>query len=447
MKISISGARGIYNEDLTLNQVHYLAKSFSCYIQRVKKRQIQCLIACDPRPSSDFIKKIVKSTIINFGIKVYDIGMAPTPLVFRESKKYDCGIIITASHNPLNWNGLKFIVNGRGIFENELNEILHEYDHHRNKNENFAISKSVHTSTNYIDEIAELISTMEISENKKKIGLDLCGGATTKYAAELFKKFHQRPLIINGSMGISTHGPDPTSDDLIELRSLVKSNNLNFGFAFDFDGDRVVVIDKNGKKLTPDTTLLLCAANSMINFKAKKFVASVDTSISIKKFIEDNNGEYEYAKVGESNVLRKALEINADACGEGSSAGFILPSFNTCRDGFLASIIITLMNDKIIKDCLDLSSHYSQIRYKISINPQRQDLLMKKLENEFKNMSSEIDTLDGIKIIIDENSWILIRKSNTEYALRISVESLYDMTDFLAKQCLNKINEIQDQIA
>lgn len=445
MKISISGARGIYNEDLTLNQIHNLSRSFSCYIRKVKKRQIQCLVACDPRPSSYHIKKIATSTLINFGINVYDIGIAPTPIVFKESKKYDCAIIITASHNPLNWNGLKFILDGRGIFEEELNEILNE-DHNKNKNENFVIGKSNQISTDYIDEIKELVSkAMEIS--KKKIGLDLCGGATCKYADELFKKFQQKPFIINGNIGVSSHGPDPTSDDLIELGSLVKSNKLDFGFGFDFDGDRVVVIDKNGKKLTPDNTLLLCVANSIINFGAKKIVASVDTSISIKKFVDNNNREYEYSKVGESNVLRKALEVDADVCGEGSSAGFILPSFNTCRDGFLASIMISLMDSKIIKDCLDLSSNYSQIRSKIPINPKVQDTLMYELEKEFRKASSEIVTLDGIKIIIDENSWVLVRKSNTEYALRISVESLFDKTQFLAKQYLNKIHEIHDQIA
>ena len=105
------------------------------------------------------------------------------------------------------------------------------------------------------------------------------------------------------------------------------------------------------------------------------------------------------------------------------------------------------MDSKIIKDCLDLSSNYSQIRSKIPINPKVQDTLMYELEKEFKKASSEIVTLDGIKIVIDENSWVLVRKSNTEYALRISVESLFDKTQFLAKQYLNKIHEIHDQIA
>ncbi|NOJ29852.1 MAG: phosphomannomutase [Nitrososphaeraceae archaeon] len=448
MKISVSGARGIYNEDFTLSQVHNLTKLFSDYLRQIKKKNIRCLSACDTRPSSDFIKRVVTSTLINFDIEVYDLGIAPTPIAFRESKKYDCGIIITASHNPLNWNGLKFILDGRGIFENELIEMLHGYNHnHIDNNEHSNIAKSYQILPNYIYEISQLISTMDqVSENKKKIGLDLCGGAACNYAEELFKKFHQKSYSINGNIGISSHGPDPTSDDLIELRSLVKLNNMDFGFAFDFDGDRVVVIDRNGKKLTPDNTLLLCIASSIINFKAKKFVTSIDTSISVQKFIEDNNGIYEYSKVGESNVLRKAQEIDADACGEGSSAGFILPSFNACRDGFLASIIISLMNDRIIKDCLDLSSNYSQIRSKIPINMEVQNILMEKLENEFKKISSEIVKLDGIKIILDENSWILIRKSNTEYSLRISVESLHGRTESLAKQYLNKINEIHDQI-
>ncbi len=124
MKISISGARGIYGKDLNLHEIYRLSCLFGSYLKKSKNKKIKCLLASDTRASGDIIKKIVKSSLIEMNIDVYDLSIAPTPIVFRESKKFDGSIIITASHNPFDWNGLKFIIDGRGIFEKELGEVL-----------------------------------------------------------------------------------------------------------------------------------------------------------------------------------------------------------------------------------------------------------------------------------------------------------------------------------
>ena len=122
MKISISGIRGVYgNDDLSLYEVIKFSRLFA---QSLIKANGKCILARDTRPSSPVISKIVTASLMQERVEVYDLNITPTPMVFRESRKYQAGCIVTASHNPLDWNGLKFVLEGRGIFENELEEML-----------------------------------------------------------------------------------------------------------------------------------------------------------------------------------------------------------------------------------------------------------------------------------------------------------------------------------
>jgi phosphomannomutase len=220
---------------------------------------------------------------------------------------------------------------------------------------------------------------------------------------------------------------------------------LDFGFAFDLDGDRLVVINNKGQKLSGDSTLLLCIA-SAISMGMKKFVSSIDSSISIKKYIDQNGCSMRYSKVGEANVVKMMLDTNADAGGEGSSAGFIMSRFNMCRDGFLASAIISSLNKRIVDECFDLSSRYLQIRSVLSIDSSLHVKVIERLRDILKGEVSEISNLDGVKAILDDDSWILVRPSNTEDILRISVESDREKAQPLFKHISEKVQSIYEQV-
>jgi phosphomannomutase len=442
MKISISGARGIYGKDLSLYEIYRLSSLFGSYLINSKNKKIKCLVSCDTRSSGDIIKKIVKSSLFERNIDVYDLEIAPTPIIFRESKKFDGSIIVTASHNPVDWNGLKFLINGRGIFEKELDELMSSqlissisYGSFRN-----------FLSTDYEHDILELIQkSKELNlSNNKRICIDAGGGAACGYANSILKKIGHIVYDVSGNKGIFSRGPDPTVDNLAELKSIVKSCNLDYGFSFDLDGDRLVVVNSNSKKLSSDITLLLCIANMIYNFQSKEFVTSIDTSVSIHNFIRNHGGRLTYSKVGEANVVQKMIEKNADGGGEGSSAGFIMPNFNMCRDAILASVLISTINEKILKDCNEISYNYSQIRTKIQINSKLQKIILDKLYDEFKKDSSDINLLDGIKITLDENSWILFRISNTEHVLRISIESTRNKINSIYKSVNERIMKLHD---
>jgi phosphomannomutase len=244
---------------------------------------------------------------------------------------------------------------------------------------------------------------------------------------------------------VSSRGPDPTADELADLRALVTANKLDRGFALDLDADRVVVVSSKGEKLNPDATLLLCVARA-VELGMKKFVTSIDTSVAIEKYVRDHKGKIAYSKVGEANVVSKMLETKAEAGGEGSSAGFIMPGFNMCRDGLLAAATISTLDRKAIDACLKFASQFVQIRSKIAADSSLHSKVIEKLPAIFRKESSSIMTEDGVKAIIDEDSWVLVRPSNTEHAIRVSVESKADKAQSLYKKASEKVQAAYDQV-
>ncbi|HLL61099.1 MAG TPA: hypothetical protein VK338_05250, partial [Candidatus Nitrosocosmicus sp.] len=334
MKVSISGIRGIFGEDLSLQEISRFSRLFSSYIHD-NFDQLSCVIARDSRHSGKIISDSVIGCLLEQGIDVYDLGIAPTPVLFRESRKYSGSIMITASHNPMEWNGLKLLVNGRGLFEDELNLLLKNTIHGYSGTGEY---HKIHST--YLADITHYVPISNDVKSDFKVGFDFGGGAACNYVNRLFQLYKIKYLSINDQFGFSSRGPDPTSNNLDELRELVKLNKLNLGFAFDMDGDRLVIVNNKAERLSPDLTLLLCVSGAIYN-KTKKFVISLDSSISIEKYIKEHGGEVFYSKVGESNVIKKISEVDGETGGEGSSGGFIMPNFTSCRDGLLASIIVS----------------------------------------------------------------------------------------------------------
>lgn len=427
MKVSISGVRGIYGQDLTLNEVSRFSSLFAGIAGQ------RCIVARDTRPSSRIISQVVSASFMSSGTDVYNLGVAPTPAAFREARKYGAGVMVTASHNPLEWNGLKFIVQGRGLFEDELAKML------ASKPTSTGFGAERDADTTYVDDVAALIGSGDA-----KVAVDCGGGASCGYAEQLFKKLGMKSVSINGVPGISSRGPDPTADELADLRALVKSNDLDFGFALDPDGDRLVVV-KDGQKLSPDSTMLLCVARAA-EMGVGNFVSSIDSSVAIDKYVQERGGKIEHSKVGEANVVKKMLETGAEAGGEGSSAGFIMPQFNMCRDGLLAACTIATLDKKTMADCLAFASQFSQIRSKVPADSSLHAKVIEKLPEMLKPESAQLILGDGVKAIIDDDSWALVRPSNTEHAIRVSVESRAGKVESLFKKMSEKVQRAYDQV-
>lgn len=431
MKKTISGIRGIFGEDLNLKDVLEFCNNFSSLIKSKK-----CVIGKDTRPSGSMVKNAASAALMKNGINVFNLETVPTPVVFREARNYGAGLVISSSHNPLEWNGMKFIIDGRGINERELPQIIQHQDIVKTK-----IGIETEITTSYIEDAKKIIGNLE---TRPKIIVDIGGGAAKGFAPELLREIGCDVKVINENISECSRGPDPTSDNLSEL--ITATNKKDIGFAFDLDGDRLVVV-KDGKKQTPDVTLGLGVAKSL-ELGYKKFVLSIDTSISVEKFIKEKGGTVQRSKVGEANVIDLMLENDAQAGGEGSSGGFILPEFNYCRDGILSSgLIASMLGGSKFNEILNYMKSYEQIRDKIKIDSEFHDKTMEEIKSKFSKDYSEITTLDGIKGIIDEDSWVLIRKSNTEDIIRVSAESNNEeKCKNIVKDTIKMVNQSYEKI-
>jgi len=431
VKKTISGIRGIFGDDFNLKDALYFCNNFSSLIESKK-----CVIGKDTRPSGSMIKETASAALMKNGINVFDLGTVPTPVVFRESRKYGAGLIITSSHNPLEWNGMKFIVDGRGINEVELPRILEKQEILKTK---LGVEEQITSS--YLEDAKKIIGHIE---NQPKIVIDIGGGAAKEFAPNLLRELGCKIDVINENLNNCTRGPDPTADSLSDL--IASTSEKGIGFAFDLDGDRLVVVRK-GKKQTPDVTLGLGVAKSL-ELGYKKFVLSIDSSISIEKFIKERGGNVKRSKVGEANVIDLMLETNAQAGGEGSSGGFILPEFNYCREGILTSgLIASMLGNSEFDEVLDFMERYTQIREKIKVDSLFHDKVIEEVSKRFAKEYSDVITQDGIKGIIDEDSWVLIRKSNTEDIIRVSAESNnVDRCKEIVKNTLESVRQCYEHV-
>ena len=394
----------MYGKDFVPEDVIKFCNGFSKLIRSGK-----CVIGRDTRTTGEMIEKLVTATMLERGIDVYNLGIIPTPVVFRKAKEVGAGIIITSSHNPLEWNGLKFIIDGRGITQEELEIVKNERNSDRTN-----IGKEIIVESNYIHDAVNIIGKLKKTQH---VTIDIGGGSSKKIAPKLLQAIGCQVETINDELSNCSRGPDPTSDKLTELISKTK----NVGFAFDLDSDRVITV-MNGKKKSSDITLGLGVVKA-IKLGIKKFVLSIDSSLAVEKYIINHGGKVWRSKVGEANVIQTMIKNNAEAGGEGSSGGFILKEFNMCRDGLLTSgLIASMIDDESIQKDIEFFESFSQTRNKIPIESILHDKviteMVKKVRTEY-----EIDQLDGIKININDNTWSLIRKSNTEDIIRVSTES------------------------
>ncbi len=404
LKVSVSGVRGRFPEDLTLEHVMTFTRAFSSMISN------RCALAMDTRGSSRVIASVVSAVLREHGIDVYNLGVAPTPVLVRESHlpSVGAGIMITASHNPLEWNGLKFALNGRAVPADLL---------HKSKSVSISsigiehIGREHRSAPSYIDDLFRSLALDSYSAGVA-VAIDTAHGSTRSYILEILARLGFKPLLMDRV------GVDPTNSDLTHLSSAVNNGQCRLGIALDMDGDRAVVL--TGPRYKPDDTLLICLARVVEEIGCKSIAVSIDTSNAVRDLAEAMNCTLYYSRVGEANVVDAMLKNGCEAGGEGSSAGFIMAGFNLCRDGLLASTITLSMLDRL-DEILEYSKRYSIRRGKVDAKGISHDKLIDTLLE--RHDFSESITLDGIKLVMDESTWVLVRASNTEDVVRLSVES------------------------
>ena len=418
-----NGVRGVFSEDFSLEFVNDLVMSFATYFKKGK-----ILVGYDGRHSSPIVAKIVSSALNYSGLDCYMAGLVPTPCLEYATKKlgYDGGLMITASHNPPQYNGIKTVASdGVEISREDERKIERIFDE-KNwiKADSFGkMFDESNTISTYIDGILDNIDKQSIEKMKFKVCLDLGNGAQSVTANKLCEELGCEVFSINATIDgdFPGRGSEPTPQNLDDLSKLVVDTNSDFGIAFDGDGDRSIFCDENGKILTGDSSALLLCDYLLQQYPNSQVVTCLNSGNVIEKIVEKSNSRVVRTKVGSVEVSRRM--VNDDALvGYEENGGFMFGKHNCVRDG---AMTLALMLDLLYKSKSSLSENIVNLppsfttKTKIECSLEQSKIIISELLKEFPNS----DTSDGIKINVDENNWVMIRPSGTESIIRIYGES------------------------
>ena len=415
---SASGLRGIAKDHFTPELID---KYISAFIttQNIKS----CVIGRDGRPSGKQISQCVIDSFHKNGINVENCGLATTPTmqVMTEKEHYDGGIVITASHNPSEYNGLKFLQSdGTFLSPEQCEELFKAVDQNVSivQPDSLGVVSDYSTANEeHIEKVlaAMCIDTDNIRKNKFKVVIDCVNGAGSFILPMLCEKLGCEVITINcNGNGDFTRTPEPLAENLNELEKKVKNVGADVGFATDPDGDRLSIVSNKGNAIGEEYTLVLAVKN-YLNYQ-KSIVA---TNLSTSMMLESIANETIRTKIGEAHVVQKMNELNIPIGGEGNG-GVILKEVHLGRDSLVAiSMILSLLSSsgKSISDEISNIPQYLMIKDKILIDDK---IDFDSLETIFD--CNEINKIDGIKFIWP-NKWIHIRKSNTEPIIRIFAEA------------------------
>ena len=415
---SASGLRGKAEDHFTPELID---KYISAFIttQNIKS----CVIGRDGRPSGKQISQWVIDSFHKNGINIENCGLATTPTmqVMTEDENYDGGIVITASHNPSEYNGLKFLqTDGTFLSPEQCEELFKAVDQNVSIDSLDSIGVVSDYSTaneKHIEKVlaAKCIDADKIREKKFKVVIDAVNGAGSFILPMLCEKLGCEVVAMNcNGDGNFTREPEPLAENLNELEQKVINVGADVGFATDPDGDRLSIVSNNGNAIGEEFTLVLAVKN-YLNYQKSMVVTNLSTSM----MLESIANETIRTRIGEPHVVQKMNELNIPIGGEGNG-GVILEEVHLGRDSLVAiSMILSLLSssEKSINDEISNIPQYLMIKDKISIDDK---IDFDSLETIFD--CNEINKLDGIKFIWP-NKWIHIRKSNTEPIIRIFAEA------------------------
>lgn len=425
LKASISGIRGIVGESLI---PHVIVDYVSAYSQMMPKGTV--LLGRDSRPSGNVLCNFVAYLLNCLGRDVVDIGIVPTPTVLFcvNENKYAGGIVITASHNPIEWNALK-LVNSSGKFLSpeefaKLSKLVEqkkfdyaEWDKLGNLQKDYEMPEI------HLNKVLGFVDVRKIKSKRFKVVIDTVNGAGGPLGVKLLRSLGCEVIEINTEpTGYFAHQPEPTPANLTQLSEKMKECRADIGFALDPDGDRLVIAGSNGEILSEEYTLALCADHYLSSKEKTDLVINLSSS----RLCDDVAAKYGVkvlrVPTGEIHVTEALEKTGAKLGGEGNG-GIILPQINKCRDSLVGMALILEYlagNGKKIEDCALNIGSYSFIKKKFDIA----DIDLNKLEVSLRTQfpTGRLNNSDGLRLDFDD-SWVLIRKSNTEPIVRVFAEA------------------------
>ena len=437
------GIRRIANTELTPNLVFKVAKAGAYVFSKHLDHAPTILIGRDTRISGTLIESAMVAGFLSYGAKVKLLGVVPTPAVAYLTRKLkaDAGVVISASHNTYEFNGIKYFSNKGTKIPDDLEEEIEEFMDSGKLDDLNAVNEHIGVSEyafELIDEYVYLFRKIfddEIENYNKEnfiVGIDTANGATYSVAEKVFKSLGIKYKIINNNPDGININQDCGSTHLEGLKKFVVDNNLSLGIAYDGDGDRCLAVDENGEEIDGDNLMAIISQNLRKHNKLNKdtIVGTIMSNLGLKKYAQANELELLQTKVGDRYVLEEMLKNGFNLGGE-QSGHVILLDYNPTGDGILTSLMLIkciLEERKKASELRELVKKYPQILVNAKVNSEKKYDYEKDSEIKF-----EIEKLEKE---FAGNGRVVIRPSGTEPLVRVMIEG--ENQDYITK----KANEI-----
>ena len=454
---SISGIRGTIGdkvgEDLTPQDIILYTSSFAMWIKGNSNKQTnKIVVGRDARISGEMVQGHVINTLTSLGFDVVSLNLSTTPTVeiAVPIENADGGIIITASHNPKNWNALK-LLNSKGEFisSSDGQEVLKIAENFNfDSNEKHIIGEVVEKD-NYIDHHIEkilkldLIDIDSIKKKNFKIVVDAVNSTGGIAVPKLLEKLNVNVIkLYCDPTGDFPHNPEPLKENLSDLSELVIKENADLGIIVDPDVDRLAFVCENGDVFGEEYTLVACS-DYVLSIKPGPTVSNLSSTRALKDITQTYNCEYHSSAVGEVNVVEMMKKTGAIIGGEGNG-GIILPDIHYGRDALVGIALFLSHLSRTNINCSQLRNKYTNYYMSKKKKEISSNFDYNKMINFFKNKysSENINLSDGLKVDFSD-SWVQLRKSNTEPIIRIYSEAKnQEAADQIADKFINEIEAI-----
>jgi phosphomannomutase/phosphoglucomutase len=428
-----NGIRGVVNEDMNCNLALGIGKAWGTYLKRTIKKP-RVAIGTDVRLSNHMLKNAISAGLTATGCDVIDVGLVPTPTLQYtvKEKDFDSGVIITASHNPPEFNGIKGVASDGTEFSKDVEEEIEKIYF----GESFSLTdwKDVGKISTwdgaiglYINGILNAVDVNLIKQKQFHVVLDCGNGAGSLVSPVLLKKLGCKitELYCEPDGTFPGHNSEPLPENIEELIKKVPIVKADFGVAQDGDADRAIFIDEKGNYIWGDKTLALGAKYATIE-NGGIAVTPVTTSSCFDDVVKENNGKVIHTAVGSPIVARVMMEKNSVFGGE-ENGGLIFPELQYCRDSAMSiAKILEIMakENKKLSELIEEIPKYEIYKTKMPCPHDKKEIVMKTLAEQTKDDSSviKVDETDGVKLYV-KDGWVLMRPSGTEPVFRVYSES------------------------
>ncbi len=435
---SISGIRGTIGggigENLTPIDIVRFTSAYAEWLkQRNNAKRCRVAVGRDARISGEMVNNLVIGTLMGCGVDVLNLGLATTPTVEMAviHEKTDGGIILTASHNPRQWNALK-LLNEKGEFLSDTDgrkvlEIADSESFSFADIDNLGITDEEYSFIDeHIKHIINLkyVDTDAIGKANFRVAIDCVNSVGGIALPRLLKALGVKDIIelYTDPTGDFPHNPEPLPEHLTDISKVIKERRADVGFVVDPDVDRLAIINEDGTMFGEEYTLVACA-DYVLNQNPGNTVSNLSSTAALRDITLKYGKEYFASAVGEVNVVTKMKEVNAVIGGEGNG-GVILPELHYGRDALVGIALFLTLLAKSGKKCSEIRQQYpnyfiskNKLELKQGLNP---DAVLERLMSKFSN--EQINTIDGLRIDFAEG-WVHMRKSNTEPIIRIYAEA------------------------